>query len=111
MKNQIVFWLPRIMGLLFCGFLALFSLDVFSIQAPPLQLILGFFIHNIPALIVLLATIVAWKWERAGGLLFLVIAIAAYFFFFHGDWPYGAIFSAILALIGLLFLWSSRRVR
>lgn len=111
MKKNIWFWLPRILGILFSVFLGLFSLDVFQIQAPPLQLLVGFLMHNIPALIVLLATLVAWKWERLGGLLFLVIAIAAYFFFFHGDWPYGAIFSAILALIGLLFLWSSRRAR
>lgn len=111
MINKIVFWLPRIMGLLFCGFLALFSLDIFTTQAPPLQLILGFLMHNIPALIVLLATLIAWKWERLGGLLFLVIAVAAYFFLFRGEWPYGVIFSAILALIGVLFLWSARRAR
>jgi hypothetical protein len=111
MKKTIWFWLPRISGLLFSVFLGLFALDVFDIQAPLQQLLIGFAIHLIPALVILFATLIAWRWERLGGLLFLVIAITAYFFFFHGDWPYGAIFSAILALIGLLFLWSARRAR
>ncbi len=108
MKKNVWFWLPRILGLLFSVFLGLFSLDVFEMQAPPLQLLGGFLMHNIPAFIILITTIIAWKWERVGGLIFLAIGIAA-LFFFRGSFAFSAFLCAILALIGGLFLWDTRQ--
>lgn len=102
------FWLPRILGLFFGGFLALFALDVFDMQGEPLQLLSGFLVHTIPTWIILLATIIAWRWERLGGLLFITIAVVA-LFFFRGEWPVGVVICAILALIGALFLWDAHR--
>lgn len=108
MKKTVWFWLPRILGLLFGAFLALFALDVFSMEDEPLRLLLGFLVHTIPTWIILLATIIAWKWERLGGFLFFFIAVVA-LFFFRGEWGVSITICTILAVIGALFLWDAHR--
>jgi hypothetical protein len=40
-----------------------------------LQKIGGFFIHNIPTLLLLIVLIISWKYELVGGVVFLLAAI------------------------------------
>lgn len=70
-----IHWAPRIAAILIIGFISLFSLDVFETQAPPLELLGGFLMHNIPsiALIVLLAF--AWNRPAVGFIAFLAAGI------------------------------------
>jgi hypothetical protein len=53
---RVLYWAPRILGLLFVGFLGLFVLEDAW--------------HFIPAAVMLLAVLVAWKYELTGALLF-----------------------------------------
>jgi len=76
MKNhRLLFCFPRILTILFLCFLALFSLDVFSMEGTILEKIGGLFIHNIPTLILLGVLIVAWKFELFGAVVFLLAAL------------------------------------
>ncbi len=63
--------LPRILAILFTAFVSLFALDVFGEGYSFWETIGAFLIHLIPSLLLVVATIIAWKWEFIGGLLFI----------------------------------------
>ena len=50
MKNNFLFWLPRILGILFAVFISIFALDAFGEGIPVLEAIIGFVIHLVPTL-------------------------------------------------------------
>ena len=52
---KIIHWAPRIAAILIIFFISLFSLDVFEMEASPLELLGGFLIHNIPSIAMLAA--------------------------------------------------------
>lgn len=72
--TKFIYWTPRILGILFVLFLGLFSLDVFdpSNNYSLTEMIIAFFIHNIPALILLIILIISWKYEIVGGIGFIL---------------------------------------
>lgn len=63
MKNKFVYWTPKILGIILVLFLALMSLDVFEGNYGFWGTILALFMHNIPALILLIVLIISWKYE------------------------------------------------
>lgn len=77
--------------------------------------------HSIPGLLILMATLVAWRWERIGGSLLVGVALLVTGFllwailFRGGHRPMVAIVWSTMALpplvAGLLFLASWRRER
>ncbi len=72
---KIYHWLPRIIctGAIF--FISIFAADA---SVPGLSLwkqIGDFFLHLIPSFILIIFLLIAWKWELAGGIFFLVIGI------------------------------------
>lgn len=69
--HPFVYWAPRIGSIIFICFLALFSLDVFSMGLTAWQTIGAFLIHNIPAYVLLIILWIAWKHEIVGGIFFL----------------------------------------
>ncbi len=71
-----LYWLPRIVSILFILFISAFALDVFSEPNWPLAL----FMHLIPSFFLIAITIVAWKNELLGGFLFLLIGFALLIF-------------------------------
>jgi len=73
--QKLLYFLPRILSILFLCFLMLFSLDVFVMEGTLLEKIKGFFIHNIPTLILLVVLIISWKYELVGVVVFLLAAI------------------------------------
>lgn len=73
--NKIMLWTPRILGLLFVGFLTLFSFDVITPGLSFGQIALGLFMHNIPALILLAVVIISWKYDLVGGIVFILAGI------------------------------------
>ena len=78
---RIIHWAPRIAAILIIFFISLFSLDVFSMDAPPLELLGGFLIHNIPSIAMLALLAFAWKRPAVGFVAFLVAgALFALFF-------------------------------
>jgi hypothetical protein len=75
MKNKLLFWTPRILGIMFVIFLMMFSLDIFQPGLNPWQIVIGLFMHNIPALFLLIVLIISWKRELVGGIIFILAGI------------------------------------
>lgn len=119
--NKFIYWMPRIISIAFILFLMLFSLDVFEGNYGFWGTIVGLFMHNIPALILLVIVIISWKYELVGaitfilaGLLYTGICIVRIIMSNPSEW-YMLSWSMIIAgpafLIGILFLigWSQKK--
>ena len=70
---RVFHWSPRILCILAILFISLFAADSFAPGLTIWQQLGAFFIHLIPSFILLASLIVAWKWERIGGIIFMVI--------------------------------------
>lgn len=100
--KRILFLTPRVLCLLFCIFISLFALDVFSEGHELGEMILGFVIHLIPTFIILLILILTWRRDILAGILFISVSIL-----FHiSSSGEGWIISLLLILIGILYLAS-----
>jgi len=103
--KRVIFWVPRILCIFFALFISLFSFDVFGEGYGFWKTIGALLIHLIPTYIVIIATVIAWRWEWIGAILFTGLAIF-YLVFAWGKFPlftYLAI-SGPLFLVGGLFL-------
>lgn len=98
--KRLIFWSPRILGILFAAFLSLFALDVFSEGYGFGETILALFMHLIPTSLVVILLAVAWRWEWVGSILFIALALAYLASSSGESW----IISGPLFLIGILFL-------
>jgi hypothetical protein len=78
---KIIHWAPRVAAILIIFFVSLFSLDVFEMEASPLELLGGFLVHNIPSIVMLLLLIFAWKRPVVGFFAFLAAAALFAIFF------------------------------
>jgi len=109
MTMRILFWAPRMLCILFALFLSIFALDVFESGVSFWNAILGLLIHLIPVYLVIIALVVAWRWEWIGALFFFTLAVL-YLVLAWGRFPWSVylIISGPLVLIGVLFLlnWS-----
>ena len=104
--KRLIFWSPRVLCIAFAIFLSLFALDVFNEGLSVGNTILAFLIHLIPAVIVLVVLVVAWRWEWVGGVLF----VAAGILYLTRMWRYPFAVAGIsgpLFLVGALFLLNS----
>ncbi|MBU0456739.1 MAG: hypothetical protein ABH824_07145 [Nanoarchaeota archaeon] len=118
--NKFIYWIPRILAIIFLLFLALMSLDIFEGNYGFWGTILGLFMHNIPAIILLIVLIISWKYELVGGVGFILggilyIALIMVKIITTGfEWyylPWVIQISGIAFLIGILFLigWFKKR--
>jgi hypothetical protein len=78
---KVIHWAPRVAAILIIFFVSLFSLDVFVMEASPLELLGGFLMHNIPSIIMLVLLVLAWKRPVVGFVAFLVAAALFTLFF------------------------------
>ena len=99
-------WVPRALALALALFLAIFALDVFEGGASAGEVAAALFMHLIPSLLILAVLAVAWRRERAGAFLYLVLAGAA-LWFFAGNGAGQAITVVPLFALSALFLWSA----
>ncbi len=91
--------ISRTLIVLFSLFLALFALDT------PIGI--GFLIHLLPTIILLLTLILTWKIPKIAGTLFILEGIATVFVFnTYRDWFTLLIISIIPIAIGIMFLLS-----
>lgn len=81
MVKKILYWTPRVLGILAILFMMMFSLDCFGEYESFGKQMTCFFMHNIPAMVCIAVLIIAWKWEIIGGILFILAFIAAGLFF------------------------------
>ena len=105
MKEKTLYWVPRILTILAIMFTILFSFDVFGGDEPLLRKLMGFLMHNIPALILTVVLIIAWRWETIGGILFIISAITASIIFKGFSGNFGIlIVMAPFFIVGILFI-------
>jgi len=102
--KKVLFWTPRFVGILFVLFLSLFSLDVFDMELGFWETLLAWLIHSIPSVVLLVALVLAWKWEWIGALIFIGWAILYLVAFRDQSLSAYLAISGLPALIGLLFL-------
>ena len=73
--KRLIFWAPRTLCLLFAVFLSLFALDVFGAGYGFWQTIVALLIHLVPTYIVIIALVIAWRWEWVGIILFAGLGV------------------------------------
>jgi hypothetical protein len=111
--KQFLFWTPRILCLLFAGFISLFALDVFDEGYGFWKTLLALAVHLIPTWIVLIVLVISWRRGWVGGILFAALG-ALYLVNCWGrfHWSTYALISGPLFLMGLLFflgwLWDRK---
>ncbi len=96
--SKFLYWPPRVLAILFIVFVSLFALDVFGEP----QWFLALIIHLVPSYILIIVTVIAWKYDRVGGLLFFLAGI---FLLILSDFK-SLIISLPAFVIGILFLAS-----
>ena len=105
-KLKLLYWTPRILAVLFAVFISLFALDVFGEYTFP-EVLVALFMHLIPTYLLIIATIIAWKKERLGGIIFLALGL---FYIVITCTKINSIpnpLSGPMIVIGILFLISS----
>jgi hypothetical protein len=101
---KIIHWAPRIAAILIIFFVTLFSLDVFEMEASPLELLGGFIMHSLPSIFMLLLLFFAWRRPMVGFVAFLLAGLFFLRFVVFGrDLGHFLLFSGPLLLISALF--------
>jgi hypothetical protein len=100
-----LFWTPRILTILFAGFISLFAMDVFGEHYRLPQLLVALGMHLIPTALILVALAVAWRWEWVGALLFFALGVL-YIVTMHAraQWDWYLFIAGPLFLLALLYL-------
>ena len=70
-----LYWLPRVLSILFILFIAMFSLDIFGNNYTFWETVFGLLMHNIPTFVLIIFLIIAWKWEWVGAVGFILAGI------------------------------------
>ena len=104
-RDRVLYWAPRIVAILYALFLGLFALDVFGQGYGLWDTILALLIHLVPTYLVLIALLVAWRWEGVGSILLLGLGLV-YLLMTRGQfsWSVYAMISGPLVLLAALFL-------
>lgn len=101
---RIIHWAPRIAAIVIIFFVSLFSLDVFTMDATPLELLGGFLIHNLPSIIMILLLVIAWRRPLVGFVAFLLAGLLFLRFVIFGfNFGHFLLFSGPLLLVSALF--------
>jgi len=113
---RIFHWLPRVICILAILFISMFAADSFTPGHTIWQQIGAFLIHLIPSYILIAVLIMAWKWEKIGGIIFMVIGLGLSPFIFQHNYEMnqsvGMSLGIILAItfpfviVGILFIVS-----
>ena len=105
--NKMLYWSPRILGILVAIFVSLFALDVFGEGYNFWETIVALAMHLIPTAVILIILAIAWRWERIGGFLFIVLGVLYIALFWDPSrWPAYLMISGPLFLVGVLFFLS-----
>jgi hypothetical protein len=119
-STKVLHWTPRILCILAILFISIFSLDSFSPERTFWQNATAFLMHNIPSFVLLAVLIVAWKWEKIGGIILTIIGLAfsIFIFVFNYKMNHFPVMTCLLqtlvvafpfVLAGILFILSHNR--
>jgi hypothetical protein len=115
--NKTLYWLPRILSILFILFLSLFSLDIFDSCNSFFSCALGLIMHNVPVFILIVLLVFSWKREWLGGVVFILGGLLYIFMLLMNpvfEW-YMISWSITIAgpsfIVGILWLlnWKARK--
>lgn len=102
--RRMLHWTPRVLGIAFAAFLAIFAVDVFDMPLDAGQRIQALLMHLVPAGLVLAALVLAWRHEWIGAILFPSLALLHLALSWGRlDWSACAAIEGPLILLGLLF--------
>lgn len=73
--SKALYWSPRILSILAILFISIFALDAFAPDLTLWQQLGAFFMHLIPSIGLAVLLAYAWKHEKWGGILFLLIGL------------------------------------
>ena len=109
-KSKILNRAAKILAVVYILFISALALDVFEIDAPLGQKLMGLIMHLIPSFALIIAAFIAFRKRVAGGIIFILLAIVFTFYFR----TYSNVFSLLsisapLFIIGLLFLLSKEK--
>ena len=99
--KRLLYWLPRVLTILFALFISIFALDVFGEGYNFWETLIALFMHLVPTFIVIIALLIAWRWERIGAALFIALALL-FMLMSRGE---GWIIAGPLLVLGVLFLF------
>jgi hypothetical protein len=118
-STKVLHWTPRILCILAILFLSFFALDSFSTERTFWQNLAAFAMHLIPSFVLLIILLVAWRWEKAGGIILTIIGLAFSIFIFifnlkrtHSvatGFSIALMLGIPFVLAGILFIRSNRR--
>ena len=118
-STKVLIWTARILFILVILLISLFALDSFSPERSFWQNTAAFLVHLIPSIILLAVLIIAWKWEKIGGIIVVFVGLAAGIFLFIFNYKrnhsvatsiYVTLTIAMpLVLAGILFITSHYR--
>lgn len=105
LTTQLLHWAPRVLCILFTLFLSIFAFDVFQEGHSWYMTLLAFFMHLLPAFLVLLLLVLAWRHEVLGGIGYIGLGVL-YLVWAWGRFPWSVyvVISGPLFLIGCLYL-------
>ncbi len=111
-SQQLLYWIPRALGVAFAIFIGMFALDVFTADVPLTQQFVNLTIHLFPAYLIVIILALAWKWEWLGGVGFVALGLLYMWITeLRFEPSVYALISGFAFLTGLFFLidWMVRR--
>ena len=101
---KVIHWAPRVAAILIIFFVTLFSLDVFEMEASPLELLGAFIMHSLPSIFLVLMLVFAWRRPVVGFIAFLIAGLFFMRFVIIGpNLGHFLLFAGPLLLISSLF--------
>ena len=73
--SKVVYWTPRLLCIIAILLISLFSLDAFAPGLTLWQQLGAFFMHMIPSFVLTALLAYAWRNEKSGGIIFLLIGL------------------------------------
>lgn len=70
LSKRVLFWLPRALSIAFIAFISIFALDVFGENQGLWHMLAALAIHLIPSFVLIIALVLAWRWEWIGAALY-----------------------------------------
>ena len=108
---RLLYWVPRVLCIVFTILISFFALDVFSESKGIGEIILDLFMHLIPIFILIAVLVISWRREWIGGILFISLGFL-YIINMWGKFPLVTyiLMAGPLIITGILFLlnWKYR---
>jgi len=101
--KNLLFWTPRVAGILFVVFIGIFALDVFGEYDSFWETMLALCMHLLPSILLAIAIGLAWRWEWVGAVLFTGFAVWYVATARGFDWSVYLLLAGAPLVVGLLF--------